>query len=118
MPSFSSSVIGLQRGLFDKEEGIERAVSNTPDWLVEYILDTIVSLAETQSTLNSDDVNRVLKANGYSLEGHENCMGGVFRKAAKMGWIRNGGYTRSKKEGRNGSVICQWESLLFSQSQS
>src|SRR5437870_4240101 len=100
--SFSSTISTLET---PTQEGIERALESTPEELCTYVLDTIVCLAETQQVLNSDDVNRVLKANGYSMEGHENALGGLFRKAKSMGWIRHAGFTRSTKEGRHGSII-------------
>lgn len=114
---FSESVITLNKDHLGKELGMQQALDNTPECSKEYVLDTIVELAEEKPTITADDLNARLERNGYKFT-HRNALGGLFSLAQDMGWLKHSEtFIRSKNPSRNGSILTVWTSLIFTPQQ-
>jgi hypothetical protein len=91
-----------------KLHALDSAAIGDPDAFQDFT-NAIRRVAQRQELLTADDVRLELGSANAIVT---NAMGAAFSKAARNNWIQAYGFTTSKAESRNGSIIRVWRSRL------
>jgi hypothetical protein len=100
----------LDRARQDRDAGIQRADTGTPEAWKDAALEAVRSLAHSRETFTTDDVWPLIAEPDPP---NARAMAGVMLRAAAAGWIANTNRsTKSARAGMHRQPITLWRSLV------